>query len=71
MVNVRVVVFTLVVLSGMARAEHSVETPIIDNTAYQLNQNEWRINIFNLDYGIADALKLGLFIRSCCSRCTI
>ena len=62
MVNVRAVAFTLVVLSGMARAERNVETPIIDNTTYQLNQNEWRIGLLIWIMVSRTPLKFGLFI---------
>ena len=42
-----------------AWAFNTKASPITDGSAYQLNQNEWRLGLFQLDYGVTDWLEVG------------
>lgn len=44
-----------------ALARHTPETPVTDYSAYVLENNEWRLGPFRVEYGLLDSLQLSTF----------
>lgn len=56
-----IICFALCLLPGRAQAYHTDKDRIIDFTAYTLNQNQARLGIFSLEYGIIDQIMVGTY----------
>lgn len=48
-------------LSGWARADHTPETPIVDQTAYTRPRNQIRVGLLKVQYGVLDSLTVGTY----------
>ena len=51
----------LCLVPGRAQAYHTDKDRLIDWTAYTLNQNQLRLGVFSLEYGIIDQLMVGTY----------
>lgn len=57
----RILLVVLVTLCGSAEAYHTEVERYPDHSAYTLQQNEWRLGLANLDYGIIEQLTVGTY----------
>jgi hypothetical protein len=46
---------------GRARADHTPETPITEDTAYTRERNHFRLGLWKLQYGVLDSLTVGTY----------
>jgi hypothetical protein len=47
--------------SSTALARHTDKEHITDQTAYTMQQNEWRLGLFRVEYGIWDSVSVGTY----------
>ena len=45
----------------VALADHTLEDPITDMTAYTLHDDEWRVGLWKVEYGVTDTISVGTY----------